>query len=94
MQTVDADLLAPGPIHEIRLDLTMRCNLRCVYCLVSQPWYDGQDMTSEVLEKAVPGILQIAAHNQVGCLNVNGHGETTFIEGWTKVVELLISRLG
>src|SRR5260370_29161219 len=80
-----ADLLGPGPIREVRLDLTTRCDLRCVYCAVSQPWYDGADMGTEVLQKAVPAILQIAAHNQLEYFSVAGHGETTFMPGWAEV---------
>jgi molybdenum cofactor biosynthesis enzyme MoaA len=93
MQTLDADLLGPGPIREVRIDLTTRCNLRCVYCAVSQPDYDGRDMAAEVLKKAVPTVLQIAAHNQIEYLSVAGHGETTFMQGWTEVVAALIESL-
>jgi len=82
--------LEPGPIREFRLDLTTRCNLRCVYCAVSQPWYQGQDMAPGVLKKAVPALAQIAAYNNMGTVSVNGHGETTIVEGWTEVVTALI----
>jgi sulfatase maturation enzyme AslB (radical SAM superfamily) len=63
MQTLDADLLAPGLISEVRIDPTTRCNLRCVYCAVSQPDYNGEDMGTAVLERAVPAILGAARRN-------------------------------
>ena len=86
----DADLLSPGPIREFRLDLTTRCNLRCVYCAVSQPGYVGSDMAKEVLKRALPSIRQIAVHNKLETVSVNGHGETTFAESWTDVCRELI----
>jgi len=88
--SLDPDLLAPGPIREFRLDLTTRCNLRCVYCAVSQPWYAGEDMAADIVQKAVPAIAQIATYNELWCVSVNGHGETTFMEGWTEHVGPLL----
>jgi MoaA/NifB/PqqE/SkfB family radical SAM enzyme len=88
--SVAVDLLGPGPIREFRLDLTTRCNLRCVYCAVSQPWYSGEDMAREVLKKVVPAIAGIAAYNSMTTMSVNGHGETTIVEGWTEVVTPLV----
>ena len=49
---IDEALLRPGPICQVRLDLTSRCNLKCVYCAVSHPAYQGADMPDVVARKA------------------------------------------
>lgn len=82
-------LLQAGPIRQIRLDLTTRCNLRCVYCAVSHPEYQGRDMADDAAARAVQLISQIAAHNPLDPVDVNGHGETTYRDGW----EILCARL-
>jgi len=76
------DLLGPGPIDRIRIDLTTRCNLRCVYCAVSQLNYQGQDMAPELAARARKIILQLATHHTLAAIDVNGHGETTMLAGW------------
>lgn len=38
----------------------------------------------------MPAITQIATYNKIGTMSVNGHGETTIVEGWTEVVLPLI----
>ncbi len=88
---VDSDLLVPGPIRQVRLDLTTRCNLRCVYCAVSLPDYRGADMSAANVRSIVELIIGLAQHNQL-IVDVNGHGETTYRAGWTEVCFALTER--
>jgi MoaA/NifB/PqqE/SkfB family radical SAM enzyme len=76
-------LLEPGPIRQVRLDLTTRCNLRCVYCAVSHPSYRGTDMSDAVAKKAIALIVYLAQHYDLEPVDLNGHGETTFRANWT-----------
>src|SRR5438128_12086115 len=83
MQTgIAHDLLVSLPAREVRLSLTTRCNLRCVYCAVSQSTYHGSDMTADVAQQATAAILRIAREQKLRAVHVNGHGGTTFVAGW------------
>jgi Radical SAM superfamily len=84
------DLLGPGPIDRIRIDLTTRCNLRCVYCAVSQLNYQGQDMAPELAARARKIILQLTAHHTLAAVDINGHGETTMLAGWVDFCRSLL----
>ncbi|HEX6096789.1 MAG TPA: radical SAM protein [Thermoanaerobaculia bacterium] len=67
-----------APTDYVYIELTTRCNLRCVYCAVSQPGYRGMDLTIE------DGDAFIAEMKRRGVRVVilNGHGETTFVPAW------------
>src|SRR5213079_2481089 len=47
------DLLASDRTQVAHLEFTSRCNLRCVYCAVSQPTYSGRDLEHEQLESII-----------------------------------------
>lgn len=83
------DLLACGPISDVRIDLTTLCNLRCVYCPVSHDNYVGEHMKPAALAKATAAIKQLCRHNPVGGISINGHGETTYMPGWTDICAAL-----
>lgn len=89
---VDSGLLRPGPIRQVRFDLSSRCNLRCVYCAVSHPNYQGADMSDANARRVVTLIVELARHNHLDPVDLNGHGETTFREGWTEICFALIER--
>lgn len=88
----DDGLLKPGPIRQVRVDLTSRCNLRCVYCAVSSPTYQGADMSNITAQKVVTLILELARYNPLEPIDLNGHGETTFRQGWTDICFALVER--
>lgn len=69
------------------LELTTRCNLRCVYCAVSQPGYRGMDLT------LADGDAFIAELKQRGVRVVilNGHGETTFVALWWQLATRMLN---
>jgi molybdenum cofactor biosynthesis enzyme MoaA len=76
----------------VRLDITTRCNLRCVYCAVSHPKYRGADMDDAIAGQALSRVLDLAMHNTLEPVDLNGHGETTIREGWTELCFALIER--
>jgi len=84
-------LLNPGPISRVRIDLTERCNLRCTYCAVSANSYRGVDMVAELADKTIAAITALAQHNQLSSIDVNGHGETTFLPDWVQRIEPLFA---
>lgn len=89
---VDSDWLRPGPIRRLRFDLSSRCNLRCVYCAVSHPNYQGADMSDANTKRVFRLIVELARHNRLDPVDLNGHGETTFREGWTEICFALVER--
>lgn len=67
--------------------MTTRCNLRCTYCLKSQPdCAAGIDMPSELLER-ISDFL-ISTRCPYAC--VNGNGETTIYKNWDSCCERLL----
>jgi len=90
--SVDDSLLKPGPIRQVRVDITSRCNLRCVYCAVSHPTYHGAVMSTATARKAVELIVELARHNRMLPIDLSGHGETTFRHGWTDICFALVEQ--
>ncbi|HYH21176.1 MAG TPA: radical SAM protein [Azospirillum sp.] len=84
----ELDLLASPVTRFIHLEFTSRCNLRCVYCPVSQPDYHGQDLEIPDFD-AIVGTLEARGRPRVV---INGHGETTLLPGWHERVEALAAR--
>src|SRR5438552_3550832 len=84
------DMLVAVPVREVRLSLTTRCNLRCVYCAVSQSNYLAMDMPADVLRQATAAILSIAGDHRLRAVHVNGHGETTLVSGWVHICKALL----
>jgi len=76
------DLLASPATHTFHLELTSNCNLRCVYCAVSQPDYAGADMDVSDIDQ----LIETLKARKVRDLVVNGHGETTMIPGWHRKI--------
>jgi hypothetical protein len=74
----DFDLTSSPVTTRAYLELTSRCNLRCVYCRVSQPGYIGQDLEAHLLDNVLRGLRE----RHVELIQINGHGETTIIPGW------------
>lgn len=72
--------------YGLQLEITSDCNLRCTYCAVSQPSYEGLeigiDRASELVQKIVrQGIKHV---------QISGHGETTTVDYWTELANQLI----
>ncbi len=78
-------LLASPSTDTVFIEFTSRCNLRCVYCAVSQPTYRGIDLPLEGFENFVE---QMKARD-VKLVNLNGHGESTILKGWEAYADRL-----
>lgn len=83
---IDPGLLRARP-RMIYVEMTSRCNARCVYCPVSQPDYQGSDLEMEAEELAE---LLIRCHP--GEVQLSGHGETTLLPAWTQTARLLMNQ--
>jgi hypothetical protein len=71
--------LQPQRLDNAEIEFTSRCNLRCTYCAVSRPDYVGLDLPIEIHDS----ILQQLRSIGVSMMQINGHGETTYLENWT-----------
>jgi MoaA/NifB/PqqE/SkfB family radical SAM enzyme len=83
---VDHDLLTAGT-SRVLFELTSRCNLKCVYCAVSQPSYHGQDL--EVEHESI--VAQTFALHPTE-VQISGHGETTLVRGWQLLAREFLRR--
>jgi hypothetical protein len=76
----EADLLwPPAHIANVQIEITQKCNLRCVYCAVSQPDYQAAEMSPELLNRLIAEIIQ---YPSIGTISINGHGESTIYPHW------------
>ncbi|MBI5432768.1 MAG: radical SAM protein [Planctomycetes bacterium] len=69
------------------VELTSRCNARCVYCGVSQPWYAGRD-----LELSDDALLELVARQHPLEVRLSGNGETTMLPHWSRTARRLLER--
>lgn len=76
------DLLASPCTPTVHLEFTSHCNLRCVYCAVSQPDYQGSELALDDFDTLVDSLKA----RRVASLVVNGHGETTAMPRWQRHV--------
>lgn len=74
-------------MNAVHVELTSRCNLRCVYCRLCQPNYLASDMPAEVIDEVVAFLLA----ERPRLVSMNGHGETTLLEGWHRHCTPLIA---
>jgi len=68
------------------IEFTSRCNLRCVYCAVSQPKYKGLELNLSDFEELINSLKK----RNVKTINVNGHGETTIVKNWNSYCDRLL----
>jgi MoaA/NifB/PqqE/SkfB family radical SAM enzyme len=80
------DFLSSPTTDTVFLELTSRCNLRCVYCAVSQPTYRGIDLALDGFDN----FLEQMQRRGVRTLTMNGHGESTIIKEWEVYADRLI----
>lgn len=71
----------------VQIELTTGCNLRCIYCALSDPGYTPHIMSDEVFYK----IVDMCVKARVRMVNVAGHGESTNLPDWNEKIQLLLS---
>jgi MoaA/NifB/PqqE/SkfB family radical SAM enzyme len=80
------NLLESSATRIAHVEFTSRCNLRCVYCGVSQPQYKSADIDGETIEKTIA----VLKKRNISVLCVNGHGETTIYKDWHRYCNQLL----
>lgn len=80
--------LASQDLASVHLEFTSSCNLKCTYCAVSQPGYQGQKLASKTLDSAVS---YLETRNP-SMIFINGHGETTIVRNWENIALKLASK--
>jgi len=80
-------LLQPHLYHRrVQIELTTDCNLRCIYCALSDPGYQAAHMADDVFHK----ITELCRQGEVEVINVSGHGESTGIPDWQEKITALL----
>jgi hypothetical protein len=79
-------------IHQI--EITSRCNLRCVYCVHRHMPREKADMSMDVFLKAVSWAKTFADRGWQRSLNLAGIGESTMHPLFTEFVGIARARLG
>ncbi len=74
-------------MESVSIEFTTRCNLRCVYCGVTQPGYKAQDLALENFDE----LIQDLKKRRTNWILVNGHGETTIAPDWHIYCQKLIN---
>lgn len=72
--------------YTAHFEVTSACNLSCIYCAVSQPGYKAQTIKPG-LARSLSDELKAMAFSEY---MLNGHGETTVVKGWHKIVQPLL----
>ncbi|MBI4879376.1 MAG: radical SAM protein [Planctomycetes bacterium] len=78
MDSGAGDALASTWLLHAAIEFTSRCNLRCVYCAVSQPDYVGSDLAPEYAFAVVQDLAKLG----MPTVALNGHGETLLRDDW------------
>ncbi len=80
--------ITPKLFSTVLIELTNRCNLRCVFCSTGHPNYQSGDMSVDHLDK----VIHFCKDSGINKINVSGHGETTAMAGWESVIADLLDQ--
>jgi MoaA/NifB/PqqE/SkfB family radical SAM enzyme len=86
VDVIEEHLLEVRPF-QVLLELTGRCNLRCIYCAVSQPDYVHRDLELD-RDEIVRQVVELAPAE----FQISGHGETSLVKGWHELGRALQER--
>ena len=81
------DLLSFARPRQLMIEMTSRCNLRCVYCPKADPAYNqlpgrDEDMAPDWRQRALDLVRETAPQQVM----LSGTGETTFMQDWMEAV--------
>jgi|10_taG_2_1085330.scaffolds.fasta_scaffold00033_13 MoaA/NifB/PqqE/SkfB family radical SAM enzyme len=83
------DLTKPGRLYEAQVEFTTNCNLKCTYCALSQPWYQGKaPYYGETKDRRIDlkidtdKLIETLKRRNTKTINIHGHGETTILPDW------------
>ena len=85
-EDVEEHLLDARP-YQVLLELSARCNLRCIYCAVSQADYVHRDLEID-RDAIVAQVVELAPTE----FQISGHGETSLVKGWQELGRMLQER--
>lgn len=79
---LDLDLYAFIGLDVVGVEFTSVCNLRCLYCNVSEPGFQGRHTDARLLNKA----HGLVAEEKPRWMNFTGIGELTTMPNWREAV--------
>lgn len=79
------DLLGSKPMN-LTIAFTTNCTLRCTYCAVSQPYYQGRTLHIDDVDNLIAELKSLS----LKVVGISGHGETTMIPEWEKTAQKFV----
>lgn len=75
--------------HQAMIELTRKCNLRCMYCAVSQHNWKHEDLDTSKID--INLLAKQLRNLGISKILLHGHGETTIVDGWEDYAYELIN---
>jgi MoaA/NifB/PqqE/SkfB family radical SAM enzyme len=69
------------------VDLTSHCNLRCVYCHLSSPGYEGQHIPDHLVDKLIEELIGAKFRS----VRFGITGEVTVFKGWDQIAKRFVA---
>jgi len=85
--TVQDDLLISHRTHHAMIEFTRDCNMRCVYCAVSQPQWKKHSLDFDQFD--FKGFIGQLKDRELKIAILHGHGETTIVDRWDEYADLV-----
>jgi len=79
------EMLEVKNLYHVMIEITTDCNMRCSYCLVSQPSWQFLTLNSGLAHRLIDEIKALEPF----VVHIHGHGETTMIDGWCDYADKL-----
>lgn len=85
--TAQDDLLISHRTHHAMIEFTRDCNMRCVYCAVSQPQWKKYSLDFNQFD--FKGLIDELKDRELQVAILHGHGETTIVDRWDEYADLV-----